>query len=230
MESKFGFPIVNAENIFEVLKERRITVWPYIQPPMSLEDYAAGNLTETQQEEIRRFAPKSEVVFPQDPKGNPFTGFRSVGKNWVSVFTILGDNLLPIVAEYKHGAHTISIGFPSGVPGRKESDFKDPMSACAKREFLEETGIELEDLVLLSAPEGIPISGRQSTQRFFPFLGILPESIHPQPKLDSTEFLQVLLIPLKEWVKLIEQGKVTEDSSISLTFLALLRLSRLKIK
>lgn len=230
MEKKYGFPIVNADNIFEILERLRIKKWPHTQPPMDLNGYAAGKLTEEQKEEVRRFAPKSEVVFLRDPNGNSFIGFRSVGKNWVSIFTILEDSLLPIVAEFKHGAEAISIGFPSGA-GRREAEFKDSMSACAKREFEEETGIKLQEVILLSGPEGIPISGRQSTQRFFPFLGVLPKDlICSQSKLDRTEFLQVVLIPLKEWIRLIEQGKVTEDSSISLTFLALRQLGRLKIE
>jgi len=216
VETKYGFPIVNAGNIFQVLEQRGIKKWPHVQPPITLEDYIAGSLNQVQRDEIRRFAPKSEVVFLQDPDGNSFTGFRSVGKNWVSVFTVLEDDLLPIVAEFKHGSETISIGFPSGVSGRKEIEY--------------EVGIELKELIPLSGPEGIPISGRQSNQRFFPFLGTLPDSISPRPKLDRTEFLQIILIPLKEWIKLIEQGKVTEDSSISLTFLALRQLGRLKIE
>lgn len=230
MENRYGFPIVTADNLSTVLAALGIRVWAPVQPPMSLDNYQVGDLTPRQREEIRRFAPRSEVVFLQDPKGNPFTGFRSVGKNWVTTFALLEGDLVPITIEYKHGADVVVLVPPSGVPGRRETGLEDPMSACARREFLEETGVELAEVTLLSGPEGIPVSSRQSTLRYFPFLGIpkMPISLQER-RLDSTEFLRVVLIPLKEWLKLIGRGGV-EDSAISTTFLALQRLGRLKIE
>jgi len=227
MKFRCGFPVVNADNIFKVLKKRGITIWPQVQPTMSLENYLKGQLTPQQLDEARRFAPKTEVIFLKNPDRNLFTGFRSLGKNWASVFAFIEDDLLPIVGEYKHGADCVSIGFPSGVSNKREPE----MATVGKREFLEEIGVKLEEVILLSGPEGIPVSGRQSTQRFFPYLGILNQgSISPKPKLDPTEFLQVVLMPLREWLKLIERGKVTESSSITLTFLALRYLERMKIR
>lgn len=230
METKYGLRIVTADNLFKILGNQGIQPWPQIQPPMNLEDYLAGDLTERQLEEVRRFAPKNEVVFLRDSQGRPFTGFRHVGKNWATVFAPLDDDLVPIVCEFKHGAEVISIGLPSGVPGRQEVNLEDPIAESARREFLEETGIEIEQLIPLSGPEGIPISGRQSTQRYFPFLGRPKTPISPsERKPDKTEFLKAVLIPLKEWLKLIEEGKVTEVSAISTTFLALWQLGRLKV-
>lgn len=231
MESKYGFPIVTADNLFEVLNSLGIRNWPHFQPPMDIEDYLAGNLTDRQLEEARRFAPKSEVVFLQDPRGKPFRGFRSVIRNSMTAFTLFPDDLLVITAEFKHGAEVVVLVPPSGVPTRTEADLEDPMSACAKREFWEETGVKLKEAISLSGPEGIPSITRYSTHRFFPFLGIPKMPISPRKQRhDSTEFLKVVLIPLQEWLKLIECGKVLDAHSISITLLALRRLERLKVE
>lgn len=231
MKTKYGFLIVNASNVFKVVADLGIKKWPPIKPSMDLKDYVAGDLTLEQREEVERFAPKGEVVFLENPKGKIFRGFRSVAKNWVTVFSLLEDDLVVLTAEFKHGAEVICLVPPSGVPGRKDFGFEDPMMECARREFWEETGIELEELILLSSSEGNAVSPRQTTQRYFPYLGIpkMPISQTKQ-KLDRNEFLQVLLIPLKEWLDLIRENKVVDECAITCTFRALQHLGRLEIK
>lgn len=231
MKTKYGFPIVNASNIFEVVADLGIRKWPYIKPPMDLKDYLAGDLTLKQREEVDRFAPKSEVVFLEDPKGKIFRGFRNIAKNWVTVFSLLEDDLVVLTAEFKHGAEVICLVSPSGVPGRKDFGFEDPMMECARREFWEETGIELDKLILLSGPEGNAVSARQTTQRYFPYLGIPKMPIfQTKQKLDHNEFLRVLLIPLKEWLDLIAKNMIVDECAITCTFRALQHLGRLEIK
>lgn len=231
MKSKYGFPIVNAKNIFQVLKNYGIKKWLHVQPPMDLDDYLASNLTKEQLEEVRRFAPKREVVFLQNTKGGTFRGFRSVAKNWVTVFCLLPDDLVILTAEFKHGSEVICIVPPCGVPERKESDLVDPMTACAKREFLEETGIELEEVIPLSNTEGNSVSPRQTTQRYFPYLGIpkMP-MVWKEQRLDHNEFLKVILIPLKDWLTLIKNNMIIDECATTVTFRALQYLGRLEIK
>lgn len=231
IETRWGFPIVTAENIYQVLAELGIKPWPRIEPPISLEEYLKRDLTEVQRSELR-FAPKAEVVFLQKPNGGSYTGFRSVGKNWSTVFTLLPGNLVPVVGEFKHGAERIVLATPSGVPGKAEAgitDIVEKMKACAKREFQEETGIPLEEIALLCGPDGLPASTRQSTERIYPFLGKVEEGFTlGKSKLDENEFLKLVLVPLEEWMKLIEEGKI-ELGIISATHLALLELGWLKI-
>lgn len=231
MKSKYGFPIVNADNIFEVVNKLGIKKWPRVEPPMDLEEYLSRDLSKKEREEVELFAPKAEVVLLRKPNGEIFPGFRSVNKDWVTVFTILPDDLIPITAEFKHGTEIICLVPPSGVPGRKDFESKDPMKECAKREFLEETGIELDEVILLSHPEGNSVSPRQSTQCYFPFLGMPKIPILQQePKFDRSEYLKIVLVPLKEWVKLIEEKLIKDECANTVTLRALQHLGRLEIK
>ncbi len=232
IEKKWGFPVVNAENVYKVLADMGVRPWPHVKPPMDLRDYMESPLTDEQKGELR-FAPKNEVVFLKQPNGKPYTGFRNVGKNWATVFTLLPDNLVPIVGEFKHGAEVISLVPPSGVPSKTEMDISsvmERMAACGLREFEEEAGIKLVRARPLASEHGLPVSTRQSTQRCYPFLGEFALPIRQGPsKLDKTEHLKMVLIPLGEWMKLIMSGKVYEECAISTTFLALAELDLIQI-
>lgn len=226
-----SFSVVTADTIFETLEGLGVKPWQRIADPVPLAEYMKRELTEAERGDLR-FAQKAEVVFLEQPNGKPYTGFRTIGKNWATVFSVIPGEpeLLPIIGEFKHGAEDISLAFPSGVPGKAEADIADPlqkMAACGMREFQEETGLKLKTLHPLCGPGGLPMSTRQSTERSYPFLGTLaiPLVIGPT-KLDATEHLKMVLIAIPEWLKLIDQGKV-EGGIVAATFLGLRATGRL---
>jgi hypothetical protein len=220
---KYGFPVVNPENIFSVLEKYGIKPWPQAKPTVDLEDYLKEDLDEDQKKELR-FAPKSEVVSLLDPSNQLFRGFRSVGKDWATTFVLLPGDLVPIVCEYKHGVGQVVVVPPSGVPNKEDQLTDDPMLACAAREWEEETGLRLSSIESLSR-HPLVINGRQSTHRYYPFLGYVKEPITKLPsKLDHTECLKVVLMALPEWLKFIQSGAGVEDCAASITLLALYRL------
>lgn len=235
MVCRYGLPVV--DDLIGYLKQVRLEPWPQIRPAIDLEEYMRGDLTPEQKSELR-FAPKGEVLFLRQPDGKEFRGFRSVLRDWASVFTLiyemgedttLGRHFVPIVCEYKHGADVIGISLPSGVPGRREANLskQEAMLSTGKREFEEETGLLLKELVPLGNPHGLVVSARNNTQTFFPFLGLLEEGAKPRPqRLDRTEVLKTVLLPLDYWLRLIEQeelpeGYVVEVSAVAGTYLAL---------
>ncbi|MDP3731008.1 MAG: hypothetical protein Q8R34_00745, partial [bacterium] len=108
---------------------------------------------------------------------------------------------------------------------------KNPGS-CAKREFEAETGLKLEKIITLETKDisGICPSSRQSVQRSRGFLGLLPKPLKLlKPELDSEEFLKIVLVPLKDWLELIEQGHAKDAMAICSTYMALRKLGRLKL-
>jgi hypothetical protein len=226
LKTKYGFPVV-TDNIFKVIDDLGIKPWPKVRPTQDLKEYLAGDLDPAAREEADRFAPKAEVVFLENPKGGTFRGYRSVGKNWVTVFTLL-DGLIPITVEFKHGSEDICLVPPSGVPARKDFESQNPMENCAKREYLEETGIELDRLILLSNPKGNAVSPRQNTQRYFPYLGIpkLPVAQTHQ-KLDKNELLKIILVPLNYWLRLIKENQIVDECAITCTFRSLQVLGKI---
>lgn len=225
-----GIPIVSADEINEYLSSQGIRAWPQVRDPVSLEEYRDCDLTKEEREEINRFAPRTEVTFLQDPRGNPFRGFRVTGENWATTFALLPSDLVPIVVEFQHGAEVITLTLPSDIPNKKDMKSLDSMKSCAKREFEEETGIKLASVLSLHK-EGIPVYNRKTTYRYLPFLGQVKMPIRRKAsKLDASEFLKLILVPLREWLKLIESGQVFEDCAISVTFLALRKLGRLPLE
>jgi len=225
-KTKWGIPIVDADMVYDYLASIGIVPWPELEQPTDLTEYLKGPLTDEQKNELR-FAPKAEVVIHRDPKGGAYRAFRTVTKNWATTFCLLPGDLVVLVAEWKHGANIISLVPPSGVPNKRDDG---DMAICAKREFEEETGIPLVGVESLSSHKGLPIATRNLTTRYFPFLGKTLEEIHLGPSsLDEKETLQLLLMPLNEWLKLIEAGKVLEECAVSVTYLALRRLGRLQL-
>jgi 8-oxo-dGTP pyrophosphatase MutT (NUDIX family) len=226
VRTEWGIPIVTAETVYPYLDSIGIRPWPELEPPIDLETYIGRDLTDEQRSEMR-FAPKAEVVTHRDPQGNPYRGFRTVMKDWATTFCLLPGDLVVLVAEWKHGANVISLVPPSGVPSKKDNG---SMEACAKREFEEESGITLKNVIALSGTEGLPIATRGLTSRYFPFLGqTFSDFIVGPSSLDEKETLQLLLMPLTEWLKLIESGRVQEECAVSVTYLALRRLGRLEM-
>lgn len=232
VEIRYGHPVVTSKNVFDVLENMGLRRWQRLADPMNLEEYMRKDLTKEEKDDLR-FAPKAEVVFLEQPNGKPFTGFRKVGKSWATVWTMLPGDLIPIVAEFKHGIEEIVLTPPSGVPTKAESQIADPIErfmACGAREYEEETGYRLEKITPLSSSEGVSASSRQDTDRYYPFLGQLAEPIIPGPsKLDATEHLKLVLIPLSDWIELIGAGKVLDQCPHSITLLALKQLGRLRI-
>jgi ADP-ribose pyrophosphatase YjhB (NUDIX family) len=227
MQTVHGFPVVTASNYRATLATLGITAWPRHEHSIPLAAYAQRSLTDTQRAEMEHFAPKSEVVMLQDPHGGTFTGFRTVQRNWATVFTLLPGDYLLLTAEFKHGAECVALGLPSGAVEQRDTDAPNAMEACALREFEEETGVVLAGVESLST-RGIPVASRTSTQQIFPFLGRITDPLVRCPtRLDPTEHLRTIAMPLTEWMTMLRTGDITEECAVSVTFLALLRLGRI---
>lgn len=234
-ETAYGFPVATAENLIEVIESLGVKPWPRLKPSLPLDEYLKSGIGEEAVLEAQRFSPRNEVVFLEQPGGQPFTGFRSIGKDWGTVFAVLPGDIIIIVAEWKHGTESLTIVPPSGVPTKAEMAIEDVsyrMAVCSKREYEEETGIELEKVIPLTNTTlpGAGVSTRQSTQRFFPHLGIVKLPIVQGPrKLDTTEHLKGIAISIPEWLKFLDQGGLYEDCAGSITLLALRHLNRLQL-
>lgn len=248
MRTAYGVPVVDsAATLPQAVTELGIVPWERSRPePMDLDRYRAildggvGSLLRMRREEIERFAPKIEVlhlVSPDCAKDGVY--FRSVGKNWVTVFATVPDpgpglfdvvkdkwwnQLVPIVAEWKHGAEVIVIGPPCGSLEEGESP-RD----CAMREFLDETGFELADVEPL-VPSGLAVSARQSTQQYLPCFGTVKEPItRGEVKLDKTEHLKLMFVRLVAWVDFVLSGAARDDNAYVTTFLALHKMGLLRV-
>lgn len=213
-------PVVSAENIVGTLEKMGVTKWKKIDGPTPLDEYLKRELTPKEKGELR-FAPKIEMMQFENPRKEIFTGFRTRGKNGVAVLSLLPGDLIPVCGEFRHGCETISLNLPGGTFE------KETPTEAAKREFEEETGIMLEDVIPLST-QGMPTDARTNANRFLSFIGVPRNPIVIKDQnLDHEEFVKTVLVPINEWLKLIEEEKVQDSYSVVTTFLALRKLGRL---
>lgn len=221
MTKKYGLPVVSKDTIFPVLNDLGLKVWKPIEKPVPLEQYKQGNLTEAQKKELI-YAPQIEAVTFLTPRGDQWHGFRTISRHGTVVFCLLPDNLIPICAEFRHGCEVISLNLPGGVVYTTEKP-----EECARREFEEEIGINLKELTPLTT-RGVPLEARRTNMRNFSFLGVPADPITVNAQtLDKNEFVQRLLIPLDDWLRLIEDDMVQDGYSIITTFLALRKLKKI---
>jgi 8-oxo-dGTP pyrophosphatase MutT (NUDIX family) len=165
------------------------------------------------------FAPPHRSRVPRPRRtASRIPASATIGKPWTTVFALVGE-LVVLVAEYKHGADAISLVPPSGIPRSGET-----MDECAAREYLEETGFTVEGLEAL-APNGLAVASRNSSIRYYPYIARIPEDSDRQPaRLDDTEHIRAVLMPLGDWLELLAAGEVLDDCAYSATFLGLTRL------
>lgn len=219
LRTKYGLPLVNIDNIWEIVQSSGMANWKTIANPIAVEDYPEFELN-SQEKEIKHQL-RMEVVQFLSPDGEIFKGFRLVGGSGTRVFTLLNEELIPICAEFQHGCGEVLFDLPGG--GSKPDE---KPAVCAKREFEEEIGIILKNVVSLSSV-GMPITARHHNVRNFSFMGIVSDPVELSPqKLDANEYLKAMLINLDDWLKLIER-EVVQAYSVSTTLLAIRRLQNM---
>ena len=76
------------------------------------------------------------------PSGRRWTFVVVDTPDWVTIIPMLGDNLVHMVRQFRHGSKTVTLEFPSGVVNRGEAP-----AVAAGRELLEETGCTAASLI-----------------------------------------------------------------------------------
>ncbi|MBA4348061.1 MAG: ADP-ribose pyrophosphatase [Clostridiales bacterium] len=120
-----------------------------------------------------------------------------------AVVPVTDDGNVVLVRQYRYPFAQVMLEIPAG---KLDAD-EDPM-VCARRELLEETGIEAQELVSLGA--------------FYPSVAVMDEVIHlflarnfkaGEANLDEDEFLHVEQRPLNELVEAILRGEVPDGKT-----------------
>jgi ADP-ribose pyrophosphatase len=135
---------------------------------------------------------------PRTGKEHDFYVIESA--DWVNVIPLTPDNQVVMVRQYRHGTRQISLEVPGGLVNPRDT----PMDT-ARKELLEETGYQAEEITLIGTahPQPAVLNNRNLT-----FL-----ATHVQKKaalnLDEGEDIDVVLIPLSEIPRLIREGEIT---------------------
>lgn len=143
-------------------------------------------------------------------------------KNASIIFPITSGGDVITVEQYRFGSCKEQAEIPSGTLNAGESGLE-----AALRELKEETGYEPERIINLSSNSqngGLFVDAPAFFMCLhFVFLALNCKKTGEQ-KLDQEEELTVRLIPINEWVKMCLNGQVDDQTSLSITFLAMGKL------
>lgn len=120
--------------------------------------------------------------------------------DWVNIIPITAAGEVVLIKQYRHGIEKVTLEIPGGMVDPED---KSPSDA-AKRELLEETGYQADELVLLG--QNYPNPAIQSNVCYT----YLAHNVrHVQtPMFDGNEEIEIKLTPLQDIPHLIAAGEI----------------------
>jgi 8-oxo-dGTP pyrophosphatase MutT (NUDIX family) len=140
--------------------------------------------------------------------------------DWVNALALTDDEQAVLVRQFRPGPKRITLELPGGAVEPDE----ESLEAAMRRELEEETGYGAGRLTYLGS---FSPNSASHTNRVHSFLAVGVERIadlHP----DDTEFLEVLTVPLNEFIQLARAGGLDQSMHLGTLFLALAELGRLR--
>lgn len=121
--------------------------------------------------------------------------------DWVNVVPVTSRDEIVLIELPRHGTGESSLEIPGGVIDPED---RTPLEA-AMRELLEETGYQSDEVIPLGFVHPNPAL---QSNRCYTFLA---ENAHrvEDPRPDETEEIHVILTPVEEVPRLLEEGKIT---------------------
>lgn len=147
----------------------------------------------------RVFSVRTDTVrSPRTGKEHDFYVIESA--DWVNVIPLTSDNQVVMVRQYRHGTRQISLEIPGGLVNPQDT----PLDT-ARKELLEETGYQAEEITLIGTAHPQPAL---FNNRCFTFLATNVRKTAALD-LDEGEDIEVALIPLPDIPRLIREGEIT---------------------
>lgn len=143
-------------------------------------------------------------------------------RDFAIVVAITPNGDVVLERSYKHGVRRVATSLPAGYLEQDES----PIDA-ARRELREETGYEADEWRRLGS---FTVDGNYgvSTEHAFLAIGARPVGEPGGQGHDDLEEIELLTIPLKAALALIERGEVAQLSSAAALALAAVALSSVR--
>ncbi|MEH1853395.1 MAG: NUDIX hydrolase [Nostoc sp.] len=138
---------------------------------------------------------------------------------WVNVVALTKNQEVVLVEQYRHGLKKTILELPSGAV---EAEDVFPLEA-AKRELLEETGYTSNNFIETGILSPNPANHSNLTHCF---LATDVEHVSDL-KLDVTEQINVVLLPLENLIELIDNGRFLQTLHISSLFFSLKKIDKL---
>lgn len=136
--------------------------------------------------------------------------------DWVNVVALTPEMDVVLVRQFRQAIGRTILELPCGV--MEESD-SSPLEAM-RRELLEETGYTSKDFVEMAILS--PNAAANSNMTHF-FLARGVKNV-AEPRLDSTEQIEVVLMPFREVIDMARRGEFLQATHVATLFLASSRL------
>jgi 8-oxo-dGTP pyrophosphatase MutT (NUDIX family) len=133
--------------------------------------------------------------------------------DWVNVVPITKAGEIVLIEQYRHGSQEITLEIPGGAVDANE---EGKLEVAVKRELLEETGYEAENIQKVGVHHPNPAIQNNRTHTFLASGCQLKE----RQNLDPFEEIAIRLVDLKEAFRLALEGKITHSLMLASLFLA----------
>lgn len=132
------------------------------------------------------------------------------------IFAVTDDFNVIAIRQFRHAAEDFMLELPGGMPSAPERDIPTVIA-----ELSEETGYNISGEIRALTRHPIYFDPASSTMLFQPFLARGCWKRTDDLKLDVAEQIEVVKMPIDDWLYRIERGAVRDAKSIVTTFLAM---------
>jgi len=144
----------------------------------------------------------------RDTRRSPRTGkehsfFVLESPDWVNVVPLTPDGRVVMIHQFRHGTAEVTLEIPGGMVDDSE---KDPAES-AQRELLEETGYISDEIIHIGTVDPNPAFLNNQCHTYL----ALNARWQQPPRLDSSEDIEVELVPLADVPALIGNGRITHS-------------------
>ena len=129
--------------------------------------------------------------------------------DWVNVLALTEDNKMVMIYQYRHGTEEVTLEIPGGMV-----DAGERPEEAGRRELLEETGFEADEISLIGMvhPNPAYFDNKQYT--------VLARGVRQvaSQSLDTHEDIHVAVYSLEEVSNMVREGKITHGLVINALF------------
>lgn len=144
------------------------------------------------------------AINPRTGQELPFFVFDSV--DWINVFPMLDDRRVLMVRQFRQGTRQVTLEIPGGMVNPGEAP-----EVGARRELLEETGYEADELEQIGVVHSNPAIQTNSTYTY------VARGLRRVAELDQddAEDIEVVEVPVADFGRLVDDGTITHSLVIA---------------
>ena len=140
---------------------------------------------------------------------------------------LTSDNEVLLVKQYRHGIQDVVLEVVAGVIDKEDGDGLEAARKAAVRELQEETGYKVSDENLVFLGQRNPNSARYANSVYLFLATELSEET--EQKLDAAEDIEVVKVPLDEFMDMAFSEQLPNASHMPVIVLGLKHLGVLKL-